>query len=132
MYKNVHLNSGAQNRKCIFLYTDIFCDRLHFLKLTLSKVNFQKKVKVTSVNNSIQSKFWTVRQVVSKVLHPGLNVLSLILIVSWCAYVATNNIYFMHQFDWLCNFLIENNMYCWWIEKKESPIYKIYDSSKNL
>ena len=57
IYQNVHLNSGAQNRKCAFLYADIFSGRLYFLNLTLSKVNFQEKAKVTSVTNSIQSKF---------------------------------------------------------------------------
>ena len=50
VYRNMHLNSGAQNRKCTFIYyTDTFCSRLYFLKLTLSKVYFQE--------NSIQSKF---------------------------------------------------------------------------
>ena len=91
-------------------YTDIFSGRLYALKFTLSKVkvtlskdkvtlrvtlskyNFQEKVKVTSVTNSIQSKFWSLPQVVSNVvIHTSLNVcraqevLSLLLTVSWCA-----------------------------------------------
>ena len=52
----------------------------------------------------------SLRQVVSKVLHIGLNVcraqevLSLLLTVSWCTYVVTSKIYFIYQFDCLYNF----------------------------
>ena len=42
----MHLNSGAKNRKCTFLCTDIFSGRLYFLKFTLRKV----KVTLSKVN----------------------------------------------------------------------------------
>ena len=47
--------------------------------------------------------------------------------------------YFMHQFDFPCNFCqsvfqiaIQNNMHCWWIEIKESPKYKLHENIWDL
>ena len=51
--------------------------------------------------------------------------------------MVTNKIYFMHQFDFLCNFYqsmypipIQNHMQWWLVEIKESSKYKLYDNWK--
>ena len=53
--------------------------------------------------------------------------------------MVTNKIYFMHQFDFPCNFYqimcsipIQNHIHCWWIEIKESPKYKLHDNIGDL
>ena len=98
---------------------------------------------VTSVINSIQSKFWRLPQRFSKVvLHTGLNVyrarevLGLLLTVDVLKLV-TNIIYFMHQFDCLCNFyksikVFKTTCTVGWIEIKESPKYKFHDKTGDL
>ena len=52
---------------------------------------------------------------------------------------VTNKTYFMHQFNFLCNFYdstcpipIQNNMHWWWIEIKENHKYKLYGNAGNL
>ena len=51
---------------------------------------------------------------------------------------VTNKIYFIHQFNFLCNFYespcpipIQNNMHWWWIEIKENHKYKLYGNTGN-
>ena len=101
----------------------IFVDSVNFIAHTCNIKNNQiyhylmlKDSKVTSVVNFIPSKFWSLSQRVSKVvLHTGLNVwressvdsqfVTNTLSVRYKQdHKVTNKIYFMDQFNFLCNF----------------------------
>ena len=105
----------------------------HKKKTNISISTAERSSQVTSVVKFIPTKFWSLTQVVSKVvLDTGLNAYiegswfvtsSLLVCYDWSKRRSTSctNLIFPVAFTKACPVLIQNNTHWWWIEIKKIP-----------